>query len=176
MAKVIGCIQTKHLMNSMIEQELLRNARSKFQLHLLLKETPKAALIALSSHKAPTNFKSQKSSKDQAPQTFVNKGFKGNQPTGAGSQWGQAYNQPFRGGCFIYGGPHLARVCPDHGASSETPGRSSNKFRSAQVTATPTAVAYTEEELVKMLSVGLRRKHYLPRTNPSVTLYPLRSR
>ena len=57
-------------MNSMTEQELLRNTTSKFQLQLLLKETPKAALIALSRHKAPTNLQE---SEDQTPQTSVNK-------------------------------------------------------------------------------------------------------
>ena len=43
-------------------------------------------------------------------------------------------------------------MCPDHKASSEEPGRSSNKSRAAQLTATPASVTYTEEELVKMLS------------------------
>ena len=127
----------------------------------------------------PSTFKSQKSSKDQAPQITAHKGVKGNQPTSAGSQRRQAYNQPFRGGCFICGGPHLAKVCPDRGANSEAPGRSSSKSRSAQVTATPTAVTYTEEELVKMLNECRLKKEetlYLPRRNPNVTPYPLGSR
>jgi hypothetical protein len=100
--------------------------------------------------KPSSTFKNQKYFEDKAPQTVVNKGGKGNRPISAGPQRGQAYSQPFRGGCFICGGSHLARACPDRGANPEAPGRSSNKSRSAQVTATPTAVTYTEEDLVKM--------------------------
>ena len=98
-----------------------------------------------------STFKSQKSSTDQAPQITSHKGVKGNQPPSAGFQRRQAYNQPFRGGSFICGGPHLAKVCPDRGVKSEAPGRS-YKSRSAEITATPRAVTYTEEELVKMLN------------------------
>ena len=103
-------------MNSMTEQELSRNTRSKFQLQLLLKEALKAALRSdhskqpQNNNKPSTDFKSQKSFKYQTLHTSVNKGFKGNRPTGAGSQQGQSYNQPFREGCFICGGPHLARA------------------------------------------------------------------
>ena len=107
------------------------------------------------ANKSSTTFKNQKSLRDQAPPpTTVTRGFRSNRPTGAGSQRGQAYSQPYRGGCFLCGGPHLARTCPDRGASAEAPGRSSrsNQSRSAQVTATPTTVVYTEEELMKMLS------------------------
>ena len=43
-------------------------------------------------------------------------------------------------------------MCSDRGANSEAPGGSSNKSRSAKIIATPTAVLYTEEELVKLLN------------------------
>ena len=105
------------------------------------------------AYKSSTNPKNQKTSQDQAPQTFANRGFKGNRSTGPGSQRGSMHNQPFRGGCFLCGGPHLARACPHphRGTNSEAPGRSSNKSRSVQVTATPTATTLTEDEFVKML-------------------------
>ena len=105
------------------------------------------------TYKSFTNPKNQKTSQDQAPQTFANRGFKSNRPTGPGSQRGSMHNQPFRGGCFLCGGPHLARACPHphRGTHSEAPGRSSNESRSAQVTATPTVTTFTEDELVKML-------------------------
>ena len=59
-------------------------------------------------------------------------------------------------------------MCPDRGASSEAPGRSSNKSRSAQLAATPASVAYTEEELVKMLSeCRLKKEEALRAQNES---------
>ena len=146
----------KYVTNSVIEREHSRNRKSKYLLRLASKEMPKAALIILSSFKVPTNhqlpFSNQNSVRDQAPQTTVTTGFKSNRPTNAGSQRGQVYSQPYRGGCFLCGRQHIARTCSDHGASAEARGRSFNKSRSAQVTATPTSVVYTEEELVKMLS------------------------
>ena len=83
----------------------------------------------------------------QVPPT-TKAGYRGNRPTGTGSQ---AHFQPFERGCFICDGPHQARMCLDWGASSEAPGRSSNKSRSAPLTAAPASVTYSEEELLKML-------------------------
>ena len=83
----------------------------------------------------------QRPSAPQASQLPPSGGFKRNRPSSVSG---------FQRGCFICGGPHLARVCPDRRTNSEAQGRSSNKSRTAQVTSTPTAVEYTEEELVQM--------------------------
>ena len=103
-----------HWLKSFEERALVARWTAEQKLCQLKAHLKKTALqmlrlLSQSSNKSSTNLRSQKSSQDLAPQTFVNITFRGNRPIRAGSQRGQANNQPFRGGSFICRGPHLQK-------------------------------------------------------------------
>ena len=123
-------------------------------------------------HSRPsTNQRSQRVSRDTAPQPAGEQANRGGRGDSYPVQYGRTQNRPYTNprGCYVCGGSYRARECPNHATKSEAPGRTNAASRSAQLTAAPTTTPqmsnsaqdltsamapskYTEEQLVQMLS------------------------